>query len=51
MGYVDPDAVINVCMYEYLKLLSISLGSALVALERDTFKLTKDFLNEKIEPK
>ena len=37
---------------EYRKLLFISLGSPLVALERGIFKLTKDCLmSEKIEPK
>ena len=37
---------------EYRELLFISLGSPLVALERDIFKLTKGCLmSEKIEPK
>ena len=34
----------NIKSVEYLKLLFISLGSPLVALERDIFKLTKGCL-------
>ena len=58
LGGVGPlTAVIhsNSCRvksFEYLKLLFMSLGSPLVALERHIFKLTKGCsVIEKIEPK
>ena len=42
----------NVKSVEYLRLIFISLGSPLVALEREIFKLTKGYMmSEKIEPK
>ena len=47
--YSNPCSIKSV---EYLKLLFISLGSPLVALERDIFKLTKGCLmSEKTKPK
>ena len=46
--YSNPYSVESV---EYLKLLFISLGSPLVALERDIFKLIKGcVMSEKSEP-
>ena len=36
---------------EYWKIRFISIGSPLVALEKDAFKLIKGCLSEKIEPK
>ena len=47
--YSKPCSVKSI---EYLKLLFISLGSSLAALERDIFQLTERCLmSEKIEPK
>ena len=47
--YSKPCSVKSI---EYLKLLFISLGSRLAALERDIFQLTESCLmSEKIEPK
>ena len=47
--YSNPCSVKSI---EYLKLLCISLGSSLVALERDIFKLTESSCrSETMEPK